>query len=139
MRSLSLGEIIDLHQRLIEQSGGSNLLRDHGLLDSAVAQPLQTFGGQDLYPTLDRKAATLCYSLVRNHPFVDGNKRIGHAAMETLLVLNGYELRASVEDAEATIRSVATGTMSREQLAEWIRRHWVEVVQDAEPGPELAG
>jgi death-on-curing protein len=69
-------------------------------LESATAQPRKTFGGEDLYPDLPAKAAALAFSLINNHPLVDGNKRIGHAALETLLVLNGFELDAGVDEAE---------------------------------------
>ena len=85
MRFLSFGELIQLHHRIIEQSGGADGIRDLGLAESALAQPRMSFGGIELYPSLPEKAAALCFSLVMNHPFVDGNKRIGHAAMETLL------------------------------------------------------
>lgn len=88
MRYLTLKEALELHRRIIEQSGGSDGVRDFGLLESALAQPLMTFGGDDLYPTLIEKASALCFSLVSNHPVLDGNKRVGHAAMETFLVLN---------------------------------------------------
>lgn len=71
-----------------------------GALESATAQPRMTFGGEDLYPDFPAKAAALAFSLINNHPLVDGNKRIGHAALETLLVLNGFELDAGVDEAE---------------------------------------
>jgi death on curing protein len=98
MCELTVNDVIDLHRQVVEQSGGSFGVRDLGALESAVAQPQMTFGGEDLYPTVVDKAAALGFSLVMNHPFVDGNKRIGHAAMETFLVLNGLEIYASVED-----------------------------------------
>ena len=76
MRYLSLQEVISLHSLLISQSGGSSGLRDRGALESAVAQPEASFGGQDLYPDLASKAAAFCHSLIQNHPFIDGNKRV---------------------------------------------------------------
>lgn len=85
MRYLTLGEVVELHRRLLQASGGPPGIRDLGALDSAVAPPRATFGGADLYPTVAEKAAALCFSLVQNHPFVDGNKRVGHATMETFL------------------------------------------------------
>ena len=91
MRYLVLKEILELHRRLIEQSGGSTGLRDIGMLESALAQPLMTFGGEELYPTIGDKASALGFSLIKNHPFIDGNQRIGHAAVEIFLVLNGHE------------------------------------------------
>ena len=123
MRYLTLGEVLDLHRRVIEQSGGADGVRDLGGVASAVAQPQVSFGGRELYPTIEEKATALCFSLVMNHPFVDGNKRIGHAAMETFLVLNGHELSADVDDAEQVILELAGGDLSREELLEWVTSH----------------
>jgi death-on-curing protein len=127
MRYLSLEEIISLHTRLIAQSGGSLGLRDRGALESAVAQPEMTFGGDDLYPTMAEKAAALGHSLVQNHPFIDGNKRVGHAAMEVFLVLNGCEISASVDEQEAIVLAVASSQMSRAELGEWLKQRVVEI------------
>ena len=123
MRYLTLAEVLDLHRRVIEQSGGADGVRELGGVESAVAQAQMTFGGEELYPTIESKATALCFSLVMNHPFVDGNKRIGHAAMETFLVLNGYELVADVDDAETVILNLAAGDLSREELLEWVSSH----------------
>ncbi len=120
MRYLTLGEILELHRRVIEQSGGGEGVRNLGSIESAVAQPQLTFGGEDLYPTIESKATALCFSLVMNHPFVDGNKRIGHAAMETFLVLNGFELNADVDEAEEIILTLAAGKLAREELLNWV-------------------
>src|SRR5947208_3656063 len=100
MRYLSLGEVIALHDALLNQSGGAAGIRDVGGLESALAQPRATFGGVDLHPTIVGKAAALGFSLTLNHPFVDGNKRTAHAAMEVFLLLNGTELVASVDEQE---------------------------------------
>ncbi|AHG92855.1 death-on-curing family protein (plasmid) [Gemmatirosa kalamazoonensis] len=123
MRYLSLAEVIELHRLVVEQAGGAAGLRDLGALESAVAQPRATFDGADLYATLAAKAAALGYSLALNHAFVDGNKRVAHAALETFLMLNGYELAASVDEAEATMLALAAGELSREGLAEWVAQH----------------
>ena len=120
MRYLTLAEVVELHQRILVTSGGASGIRDLGLLESALAQPKATFGGADLHPTLIDKAAALGFSLVANHPFLDGNKRIGHAAMETFLILNGYEIEASVDDQERVMLDVAAGTIDRARLAEWL-------------------
>jgi death on curing protein len=125
MRYLSLQEVISLHSLLISQSGGSSGLRDRGALESAVAQPEASFGGEDLYADLASKAAALGHSLIQNHPFVDGNKRIGHGAMEVFLLLNGYEIDASVDDQEKIIIEVASGKVSRIEFSEWISKHMV--------------
>ena len=123
MRYLFLGEVIDLHRRLLQETGGASGIRDLGALDSAVAQPKATFGGVDLYPTVVEKAAALCFSLVQNHPFVDGNKRVGHAAMETFLVINGAEIDATVDDQERLMLDLAAGRIDRSQLTDWLRQH----------------
>jgi death-on-curing protein len=125
MRYLSLQEIISLHSLLIAQSGGGSGLRDRGALESAVAQPEASFSGEELYPDLASKAAALGHSLIQNHPFVDGNKRIGHAAMEVFLLLNGHEIDASVDVQEQIIIEVASGKVSRTELGEWLREHVV--------------
>ena len=97
------------------------------MLESAIAQPAMSFGGVELYPTLAEKAAALGFSLIMNHPFVDGNKRVGHAAMETLLVLNGHELRADVDEQERVILGVAAGTIRREEFFTWVSAHIVNL------------
>src|ERR1041384_2338330 len=107
MRYLSLPELLLLHRRIIEQSGGPTGVRDLGIIESALAQPRMTFGGADLYPSIIEKASAIAFSLIKSHPFVDGNKRIGHAAMETFLLLNGYEIRATVDEQEQLILRLA--------------------------------
>ncbi|HEX7153352.1 MAG TPA: type II toxin-antitoxin system death-on-curing family toxin [Thermoanaerobaculia bacterium] len=119
MRVLTVAEVLELHGRVIAQSGGGAGLRDRGGLESSVNQPLQSFGGQELYPSIDEKAAALGYFLISNHPFVDGNKRIGHAAMEVMLVLNGREISATVDEQERIVLSVAAGRMTREEFTLW--------------------
>ena len=121
MRYLTLAEVLDLHRRVMEQAGGSPAVRDLGGLISAVAQPRVTFEGHDLHPTAGDKAAALGVSIIVNHPFVDGNKRAGHAAMETFLVMNGYEVVASVDESEQIMLDVASGRIDRERLAAWLQ------------------
>jgi death-on-curing protein len=122
---LELAEILELQRRLIERSDGRQGVRDPGLVEAALAQPRMAFGGEDLYPTLTDKAAALAFALIRNHPFVDGNKRIGHAAMETFLVCNGHEIQATTDEQEMVILDVAAGRMSREAFTDWVRGHIV--------------
>ena len=126
MRYLTLGEVLELYRRVIARSGGLLGIRDFGALESALAQPRVTFGGVELYPTVVEKAASLCYFIVNGHPFVDGNKRTGHAAMEVFLILNGYEVDASVEEQERVILRVASGEMERGELVEWLGAHIVK-------------
>jgi death-on-curing protein len=123
MRYLTLGEVVDLHQRLLTQTGGASGIRDLGLLESALAQPKATFGGADLHRTVVDKAAALGFALVANHAFVDGNKRVGHAAMEVFLILNDYEIDASVAEQERLMLDVAAGTLDRPALAHWLSTH----------------
>ena len=98
-------------------------MRDYDALESSVAQPDQTFDGTELYPSIPDKAAALGFFLVRNHPFVDGNKRVGHAALEVTLVLNGFELSASVDEQEQIMLSLAAGDMSRQDFTTWVAQH----------------
>ena len=123
MRYLSLGEIVDLHQALLAQTGGATGIRDLGMRESALAQPRATFGGTDLHPTLVQKAAALGFSLTLNHPFVDGNKRVAHAAMEVFLLLNGLDLNATIDEQERLMLDLADGRITREQLILWLENH----------------
>jgi death-on-curing protein len=126
MRYLTLDEALKIHRRTLEQSGGLAGIRDLGLLESAVSQPMMTFGGQDLYPTIVEKAAALGFSIIRNHPFNDGNKRVGHAALETFLVLNGHEIDAPVDEGERVALGVAAGTVDRDEFTDWLSAHIIK-------------
>ncbi len=130
MRHLSLNEVLELYLLVLEQSGGAVGVRDLNALESAVTQPRMTFSRQDLYPTIVEKASALCFSLIQNRPFVDGNKRTAHAAMETFLVLNGYEIEASADEQEQVIVQVASGEMGREAFTEWLCAHTVPTTRE---------
>lgn len=123
MRYLSFREILELHDGIIGVSGGARGIRDRQALESAINQPRLTFDQTDLHPNIISKAAALCFFLVMNHPFVDGNKRIGHAAMETFLILNGFEIEASVDQQERIILDLADGKLDREKFTEWLSNH----------------
>lgn len=125
MRYLALAEVIELHRRIIEAQGGHNGIRDLGRLESAIVQPRMTFDKQELYPSLVTKAAALGFLIIQNHPFVDGNKRTGHAAMETFLLLNDFEINASVDEQEQVILEVASGELSLERFTDWLDYHMV--------------
>lgn len=127
MRYLTVGEVLDLYSRVMKQSGGGVGVRDLGALESAVAQPRMTFNGEELYPSIMEKASALGFSLIQNHPFIDGNKRAGHAAMEIFLMLNGYEISASVDEQVGIILGVASGNISRELFLDWLRDHTIEL------------
>ena len=126
MRYLSLPEILRLHEALIESSGGARGVRDIKALESSIHQPRLTFNQTDLYPDIVNKAAALCFFLVLNHPFIDGNKRVGHAAMEIFLLLNGFELKASIDEQEKTILALAEGKLDRVSFTEWVNGHTIK-------------
>ena len=127
MRYLTFAEVLFIHEHILAQSGGHAGIRDLSALESALAQPKASAGGTDAYPSIEEKAAALCFSLCSNHPFMDGNKRVAHAAMETFLVLNGREIQASVEEQEQLMLAVAGGQASREELLEWLRLNIVDL------------
>jgi death-on-curing protein len=126
MRFVTLAEVLELYQRVVEATGGSLGIRDLHGLESALAQPRMTFEGDDLYPSMVEKAAALAFSLIKNHPFVDGNKRLGHAAMELFLLMNGFEISAPTDEQERLILRVASGDAGREELVGWLERHVIE-------------
>ena len=122
IRYLNLVEVLDLHRLIIEKSKGARGIRDLGALKSAIAQPRMTFARKDLYPTIVDKASALGFSMVMNHPFVDGNKRTGHAAMETFLILNGLEINADVDGQESVILALAAGELERDAFTHWLQQ-----------------
>lgn len=123
MKVLTKRIILKLHADLIKMYGGTDGIRDEGLLDSAVNAPLQTFGGVELYPTILEKAARLGFGLIKNHPFVDGNKRIGVHAMVVFLDVNHVSFAYKDENLIATALSVAAGTLDYEGWLQWLREH----------------
>ena len=123
MKYLYPKQILYLHRAILEQSGGSAGLRDEGLLESAVYRPQASFGGQDLYPDLFTKAAALGHSLVNNHPFVDGNKRVGFEAMRLMLRLNGYDIHAAVDEKLHFALAIAKSEHTEQAIAEWLKQH----------------
>ena len=127
MRFLALFEVLELHRRIIADTGGLPGIRDIGRLQSALSQPRLSFDQADLYPNLVSKAAALCLSTVMNHPFVDGNKRVGHAAMETFLVLNGHHIEAGVDEQEEIMLKLAAGNIDRDEFTSWLNDHVVSL------------
>lgn len=123
MRYLTLGEVVELHRLVLAASGGATGIRDLGALESAVAQPRASFGGSDLHPTLIAKTGALGFALAQGHPFVDGNKRVAHAAMATFLLLNGADIAATVDEQEQLMLNLASGRLSRAELVAWLREH----------------
>lgn len=125
MRKLSKEQILMLHSQLIEETGGSEGVRDYNLLESAIEAPFQSFGGEELYPTIQAKAARLGYGLIKNHCMIDGNKRIGTHAMLVFLALNGIELSYTQKDLYETILDVAASKLDYEGLLKWLLDHQI--------------
>lgn len=125
MIRLSKSQVLLIHDQLISETGGSSGLRDEGILDSALNAPFQTFSGEDVYPSLQQKAARLCFGLVKNHPFVDGNKRIGAHVMLVFLALNGIELQHSQTEFSDVILQLAAGEIEATDLLHWILAHQI--------------
>ena len=123
MIRLSKEQIILLHTQLIEETGGSDGIRDHGLLESALETPFQSFDGVDLYPTIQAKAARLGFGLIKNHSMIDGNKRIGAHAMLVFLALNGIELSYTQKELYEVILSIASNNLGYDDLLDWILKH----------------
>jgi len=125
MIRISLSQALLIQKYLIEVSGGMHGLRDQSALESALHTPYQTFEGDDLYPGKERKAAALCFGLIQNHPFVDGNKRIGVHLCDVFLEINGIKLEYSDEDLVQLGLSVADGSWKIPDILAWIMKHQV--------------
>ncbi len=123
MIKFSKEKVLLLHQLISEETGGDVGVRDVGLLESALQNVFATFDGEELYKTKEEKGARLGYSLISNHAFVDGNKRIGVYVMLTFLETNGIEISCTNEDVVEIGLGVASGKFSYEQLLEWVREH----------------
>ena len=121
MKVLSKRQILLLQKDLIAASGGIDGLRDEGLLDSAIHAPFQSFGGAELYPSLIEKAARLGIGLIRNHPFLDGNKRIGTHAMLVFLEINGAAIQYADDELVEVILAAASGTMDEADFLKWLK------------------
>lgn len=125
MISLSKEQIIMMHQALIDATGGSQGIRDEGMLDSALAAPFATYDGEEFFASVEEKAARLAVGLVNNHPMVDGNKRIGAHVMLLTLRLNGISLQYSQEELVDQFLRVASGESGYDELLNWIKVHKV--------------
>ena len=123
MKTLSKEQVLRLHNALLETFGGTAGIRDDGLLESALNASFATFGGQYLYPSVQAKAAQLGFGLVCNHPFVDGNKRIGAHVMLVFLAINGIELDYTQDELIDIILQIASGRAKAADLLEWILYH----------------
>ena len=121
MIKFSQEKVLLLHQLITEETGGDNGVRDYGLLDSALESVYQTFDGKELYPTKQEKGARLGYTLISNHAFVDGNKRIGMYVMLAFLQVNGIHIHPTNEEVARAGITVAAGEMGYEELLEWVK------------------
>jgi death-on-curing protein len=120
---LSAEQILSMHKTLIEETGGCNGVRDISLLESAINAPFQKFDNEDLFPTIYQKASRLGFGIIKNHPFVDGNKRIGAHTMLVFLSLNGIELSYSQKELYEIILDIADGKGKLDELTTWIINH----------------
>jgi death-on-curing protein len=116
-----LDEVLAIHELQISEFGGSPGLRDQGLLEAALGRPLQTFDRSELYPSLEEKAAALLESIVVNHPFFDGNKRLGYVLMRLVLMEAGKDIKASQEEKYEMVIGVAKGELNAADIAKWLR------------------
>jgi death-on-curing protein len=119
---LGLQEILQIHADIIEDSGGGSGIRDDAGIHSAIAAPQANYFGHERYPTFAEKAAAMCFELVTQHPFVDGNKRVGHAAMAHFLHMNGHILDAKDEEQESVMMKLAAGELNQTDFFDWVKK-----------------
>jgi death-on-curing protein len=124
---LDITQVLAIHYEVTEQVGGAEGVRDLRLLDSAIARPQASYGGDDLYPDIFSKAAALVHSLISNHPFIDGNKRTGYMAMRLFLNLNGYDLKASLDERYNLLIKIAEKMKDEESITRWLKAHTQKV------------
>ena len=118
-------EVLFYHRQLIRRFGGSDGVRSHELLESAIGRAYQTFGGQDLYASAVEKAAALGESIIKNHPLVDGNKRTGYAMMRLLILESGQDLNANEEDKYQFVIRISTGQLDYDAILDWLKTHLI--------------
>ncbi|MDD4402342.1 MAG: type II toxin-antitoxin system death-on-curing family toxin [Desulfitobacteriaceae bacterium] len=123
MKRIIKSQVLQMHSLLIKQTGGIDGVRDEGLLDSALNAPFQSFDGEDIYKTIQSKAARLGFSLINNHPFIDGNKRIGILSMIVFLEINGIEVICTNEELIELGLGLANGTIDHNSLLNWLIGH----------------
>ncbi len=123
MKRLRKEQVLLLHSQLVEQTGGMIGVREYNLFESALETPFQSFGGEELYPTIQEKGTRLGYGLIKNHCMLDGNKRIGVHSMLVFLALNGIELRHTQKELYEMVLAVADGSMAYEDMLGWVLNH----------------
>lgn len=123
MKVFTVRQVLILHERMIQKYGGSSGVRDMGMLESAVGRPFATFGGEDLYPDVFMKAGAFIQSIVKNHPFIDGNKRTAFTGAITFLLASGVIVSASTNHVVKFMLKVANENLSVDEIAEWLKKH----------------
>lgn len=118
---VTIQEVLAIHKEVVALYGGADGVRDKGALESAIARPFQTFGGEELYPNFYEKAAAIGESIMMNHPFVDGNKRTGYVLMETILRVNGYKIIAGDDALYEFVVGITTGEKRFAEIVEWLK------------------
>ena len=126
MRYLTAEQVLFINSRLIDKTGGAHGIRDLGLLQSAVARPMATFGGKELYPDIFRKAAALMESIIKNHPFIDGNKRTAITSVGIFLERNGVALKTTQKEVERFTIMMASGRYPFEKAVDWLKKHCLQ-------------
>ena len=123
MKRISIEKILQLHEKMIEATGGDSGIRDIGLLDSALSNAYATFDGVDLFKTVEQKCASICFGIINNHPFLDGNKRMGIFVMLVLLEYNNILLNYSQDKLINLGLGIAQGKYKQEEILQWIESH----------------
>ena len=126
MKRLTPEEVLFIHYRIMEETGGAHGVRDTKLLEASIARPFATFGKKDLYPDIFRKAAALMHSIIRNHPFIDGNKRTAVTSASIFLLLNGYRLDVTNKELERFTMKAAEGNVKLAEIARWFNKNSVK-------------
>ena len=125
MKSIEVADILVFHKKIIEQTGGSDGIRDIGLIESALNRAIATFDGKDLYKEIEEKISVITYGLIKNHGFVDGNKRIGVSVMLLLLRLNKIKIQYSQNELVKLGLDIADGSIDEKEIKQWIKNHKV--------------
>ncbi len=123
MNYLNIHQVLAIYNEVMNETGGSEGIRDIGLLESAVARPQSSFAGEEFYPDVFSKAAALGHSIIHNHSFIDGNKRTGYMAMRLFLNVNGYDLKAPLKEKYKFVMEIAQSMKEEESIAQWLKKH----------------